>query len=274
MITSSILFFAAGLLSLLGSVIIWRDALQSRNKPAQGSANGIAGLLSVAIILNIWAIHLLNSVTAEGINFNLATGAAVLTLMVHLIYTIGILRHGIQGLGLFLLPVTALPLFLIPILPDAHVANWVHTSSLLETSHLLLSMGAYAILTLAAIHAVMQLLLDRALKKKQLSTFVQALPALMDIERHMFAQVKAATVLIAISVLTGLAWQWVELHHFALFSHKILLALFSLGILILLQIKHQQASWPTRVASQTVLTAFALLLASYFGVELIHSLQG
>jgi len=274
MITSSILFFAAGLLTLLGTVIIWRNALQRRHKPDQAPANSIAGLLSVAIVLNIWAIHLLNSVTTGGINFNLATGAAVLTLIVHVIYTIGILRHGIQGLGLFLLPVTALPLFLIPVLPDAHIAHWVHTSSLLETSHLLLSMGAYAILTLAAVHAVMQLLLDRALKKKQLSIFVQALPALMDIERHMFAQVKAATILIGISILTGLAWQWVELHHFALFNHKVLLALFSLGILILLQFKRHQASWSTRVASQTVLTAFALLLASYFGVELIHSLQG
>ena len=272
MMTSSILFLAAGLLTLLGTVIIWRNALQRRNKPDQKPANSIASLLALAIMLNIWAIHLLNSVTAEGINFNLATGAAVLTLMVHVIYTIGILRHGIQGLGLFLLPVTAIPLFLIPILPDAHVANWVHTTSLLETSHLLLSMSAYAILTLAAIHAAMQILLDRALKKKQLSTFVQALPALMDIERHMFAQVKAATVLIAISILTGLLWQWIAIHHLALLNHKVLLALFSLGILILLQYKRHQASWPTRVASQTVLMAYFLLLSSYFGVELIHSL--
>jgi len=272
MMTSSILFLAAGLLTLLGTIIIWRNALQRRDKLDLKPVNSIAGLLAAAIMLNIWAIHLLNSVTAEGINFNLATGAAVLTLMVHVIYTIGILRHGIQGLGLFLLPVTALPLFLIPILPDAHVANWVHTTSLLETSHLLLSMGAYAILTLAAIHAVMQILLDRALKKKQLSTFVQALPALMDIERHMFAQVKAATVLIAISILTGLLWQWIAMHHLALLNHKVLLALFSLGILILLQYKRHQVCWPTRVASQTVLMAYFLLLASYFGVELIRSL--
>jgi len=272
MMTSSILFFAAGLLTSLSAVIIWRDALQRHGKTGPNPANRIATLLSIAIGLNIWAIHLLNSVTAEGINFNLATGAAVLTLLVHVIYTIGILRHGIQGLGLFLLPVTSLPLFLVPVLPDAHAANWVHTSSLLETSHLLLSMGAYAILTLAAIHAVMQIMLDRALKKKQLSTVVQALPPLMYIERHMFAQVKAATLLIAISILTGLLWQWVELNHLALLNHKVLLALFSLGILVLLQYKRHQASWPTRIASQTVLMAYALLMLSYFGVKLIHSL--
>jgi len=272
MITSSMLFFAAGLLSLLATIVIWRSALQRAQQQDQSPSNSIAALLSIAIALNIWAIHLLNSVTVEGINFTLATAAAVLTLLVHVIYTIGILRHGVQGLGLFLLPVTALPLFLIPIMPEAHVPNWVHTSSLLETSHLLISMGAYALLTLAAIHAVMHIMLDRALKKKQISTVVQALPSLMDIERHMFAQVKIATLLIGISILTGLVWQWVDHQHLAIMNHKVLLALFSLGVLILLQIKRHQASWPTRTASRTVLMAYGLLLLSYFGVKLIHSL--
>ncbi len=271
MITSSILFVAAGLLSLASAVIIWRSALQRRNTPDSSPSNSIAGLLSFAIILNIWAIHLLESVTVNGINFTLATGAAVLTLLVHIIYTIGILRHGIQGLGLFLLPISALPLFLIPVLPQAHTPNWVHTSSLIETSHLLISMGAYALLTLAAIHAVMQIMLDRALKKKKISTVVQALPSLMDIERHMFAQVKVATILIGISILTGLIWQWVDHQHLALMNHKVLLALFSLGVLVLLQIKRHQACWSTSTASRTVLMAYALLLLSYFGVKLIHS---
>jgi len=272
MVTSSILFVAAGLLSLLGAVIIWRNALQTSHQTDHGSSNSIAGIVSVAIILNVWAIHLLDSVTVNGINFTLATGAAVLTFLVHVIYTIGILRHGVQGLGLFLLPISALPLFLIPILPQAHEPNWVQTSSLIETSHLLISMGAYALLTLAAIHAVMQILLDRALKKKKLSRFVQALPSLLDVERHMFAQVKVATMLIGISILTGLVWQWVDYQHFALLSHKVLLALFSLGVLILLQVKRHRACWSSSTASRTVLMAYGLLLLSYFGVKFIHSL--
>jgi len=268
--TSTILFFASGLLTLLCAIIIWRSALQ--HKTTQNQTSSIAGLLAGAIVLNIWAIHLLDSMTANGINFTLATGTAVMTLLIQLIYCIGILRHGIQGLGLFLLPVIAIPLFLIPLLPEAHTPNWVHTSSLMETSHLLISMLAYAILTLAAIHAAMQIMLDRALKKKRLSTLVQSLPALVDIERHMFAQVKLATILVGISILTGLTWQWVEYHNFALLNHKVLLALFSFGVLVLLQIKRSRASWPTRIASRTVLAAYGLLVMGYFGVKFIHSL--
>ena len=268
--SSSILFFASALVTLICAIILWRNALQRQS--AQNPTNSIAGLLVAGIALNIWAIHLLGSMTADGINFTLATGTAIMTLLVQIIYCIGILRHGIQGLGLFLLPVIAVPLFLIPLLPEAHAANWVRTTSVLETSHLLISMLAYSILTLAAIHALMQILLDRALKKKRLSMLVQALPALVDIERHMFAQVKLATILIGISILTGLVWQWVEYQQFALLNHKVLLALFSFGVLILLQVKRSRASWPTRIASRTVLTAYGLLVLAYFGVKFIHSL--
>jgi len=268
--TATILFFASGLLTLICAITIWRSALQ--RKTSLNPTNSIAGIMAIAIVLNIWAIHLLDSMTANGINFTLATGTAVMTLLIQLIYSIGILRHGIQGLGLFLLPVIAIPLFLIPLLPEAHAANWVHTSSLLETSHLLISMLAYAILTLAAMHAAMQIMLDRALKKKRLSMLIQALPALVDIERHMFAQVKLSTILIGISILTGLTWQWVEYEHFALLNHKVLLALFTFGVLVLLQIKRSRASWPTRIASRTVLTAYGLLLLAYFGVKFINSL--
>ena len=268
--TSSILFSASGLITLLCAIILWRHALQRRND--QGPANSIASMLAVAITLNIWAIHLLDSMTAQGINFTLATGTAVVTLLVHVIYSIGILRHGVQGLGLFLLPATAFPLFLVPLLPEAHHPNWVQTSSLLETSHLLISLAAYAVLTLAAIHALMQILLDRALKKKKLSVLIQALPSLVSIERHMFAQVKIATIMIGISILTGLVWQWLEYAHFALLNHKVLLALFTFGVLVLLQIKRHRASWSSSIASRTVLTAYALLMLAYFGVKLIHSL--
>jgi len=269
--TSTILFSAAGLLTLICTGLIWREALRGNNAPGQQTANTIAALVTIAIALNIWAIHLIEAVTANGINFTLATGVAVSTLIVQAIYVFGILRHGTHGLGLFLLPMTAIPLFLTPILPEAHTPNWVRTSSLLETGHLVISLIAYAVLTLAAIHAVMQILLDRALKKKHLSTLILALPSLMDIERHMIAQVKVATILIGISILSGLVWQWVDYQHFALLNHKVLLALFTLAVLVLLLIKRHRASWSTRLASKAVLTAYALLILAYFGVKLIDA---
>lgn len=269
--TSSILFFAAALITLFASVMLWRDAKKGIGRGDTVAANSVVGFMAAAIGTNIWAIHLLQSVTAEGINFTLATSTAVFTLIVQILYTLGVLRHGIQGLGLFLLPLTAISLLLAPVLPEAHTPNWVHTSSLLETSHLLIALTSYAVLTLAAIHAVMQILLDRTLKKKGSLKLIQALPSLVEIERHMIAQVKIATVLITVAILSGLLWQWTEYQQFALLNHKVLLALFTLVVLIILLVKRSQASWPTRIASRAVLLAYVLFMLAYFGVKLIDS---
>jgi len=269
---SGILFIAAGMATLAASFIIWHDALNRRGTPdRQQSAHQINALLATAIALNIWAIHLMDSFSVNGINFTLANSVAVATLLVQGMYMIGVMRHGTRGLGLFLLPATVISLILIPILPAAIAPSWVKTDSVLETGHLLVSLLAYAVLTLAAFHAVMQIMLDRALKRKRLTILAQSLPSLIDIERHMIAQVKIATTLIAISVLSGLSWQWVEYQHFAILSHKVLLALFSLAILVLLLIKRHRSDWPTRIVSRTVVGAYLLLMLAYFGVNLIKS---
>jgi len=267
----SILFPIAGLLTLAAAILVWRPVYQSHTQAMQPQAPTIQGLVILSLTLCMLALVKLNPVTANGINFTLAAGVALATIIVQLIYLYGILRHGIRGLGLFILPATALPLLLVPLLPEAHTPNWVQTTSVLEDTHLLISLIAYAVLTLAAVHAVMFLLLDRALKRKKFSRLVQALPPLFDIDRHMFAQVRGATTLIGISILTGLSWQWIEYETFALLNHKVLLALFSFGILILLLAKRNQNQWPGRTSSRVILTAYALMLLAYFGVKLITS---
>jgi len=264
-----VLFPIAGLLTLTAAILLWlvvrqRDvAAMRRRKPIVGA------LVGISIVLSLLALVRLNPVTEQGINFNLAAGVASATLIIQLIYLYGIVRHGVQGLGLFILPITALPLLILPLLPEAKEPNWVQTSSMLEDTHLLTSLIAYAVLTLAAVHALMFLLLDRALKRKRLSTLMQALPPLFDIDRHMFAQVRGATTLIGISILTGLSWQWVAYGSFALWNHKVLLALFSFGILVLLLVKRRLNEWPGRTSSRVILAAYALMLLAYFGVKLI-----
>ncbi len=266
---ANLLFILAGLASLTGGFLIWREARDggARQAPAQR----ISLLVAASLALNLWAMHLIETVSEQGINFTLAASVALGTLIVQGIYLFGVWRHGVKGLGMFLLPSTGLALLAVPLLPQAHEPNWIHTSSLLETGHLLISMTAWAVLTLAAIHALMQILLDRALKKKRLDGIAQALPSLFEIERHMMAQVRGATTLIGISILTGLSWQWESLGHFALFNHKVLLALFAFGVLVLLLVKRARNQWPARLASRVVLTAYGLLALAYYGVRLIES---
>ncbi|MDX8402561.1 MAG: cytochrome c biogenesis protein CcsA [Mariprofundaceae bacterium] len=265
-----VLFIIAGLASMLGGFLIWREA-RAGDAARQAPASTISLLVLISLAANLWAMHRIESVTDAGLNFTLAASVALGTLIVQVIYLVGIWHHGVKGLGLFLLPAAGLALLSIPLLPQAHEPNWIRTDSMLETGHLLISLVAWAVLTLAAIHAIMQMLLDRALKLKRVGGVIASLPSLFEIEQHMMAQVRGATVLIGISILTGLSWQWETLGHFAILNHKVLLALFAFGVLALLLFKRARNQWPTRVASRVVLTAYGLLMLAYYGVRLIES---
>jgi len=268
--SSIYLFPAAGFLTLVCALIVW-NGVRSPASESVGNRPTIEIILLVSILLTIIGCIKMEPVSDQGIRFSLIAAVGIATLLVQGMYLIGLWQHGIRGLGLILLPATALPLLLVPLLPLHAGEQWILTSSLLETGHLLISLLAYAILTLAAIHAVMHLMLDRALKQKKIGNLIQAMPSLFEIELHLFAQVRWATALLALGILTGLTWQWVEFHHFALLSHKVLLALFSFAVLVLLLSKRKKSGWHGRRASHMVIAAYTLLLLAYFGAKLISS---
>lgn len=268
---TSFLFPVAGAITLLCAAIVWADVWRIHSPLRAQHGPLIAVLLSIAIGITLWAFVSLEAVSANGLNFTLPAAIAIATVLMQTIYLLGIWQHGIRGLGLLLLPVTAVPLILAPLLPEAETVHWVRTSSVLETGHLLISLLSYAILTVAALHALMHLQLDRALKRKAISPMIQALPSLLEIERHMFAQIRWAAWLLGIGILTGLVWQWETSAHFALLNHKVLLAVFSWAVLIWLLLQNKRSAWHGRRASFIVLAAYTLLLLAYFGVKLIQS---
>jgi ABC-type uncharacterized transport system permease subunit len=264
------LFPVAGIITLLCAAVLWANVWKISIPLQQNSEKAIAVLLPIAIAISAWGFVSLGAITPNGLKLTLTASAVIVTLLVQIIYLLGVLQHGVRGLGLLLLPVTALPLLLTPFLPDTE-AHQIHTSSVLETGHLAISMLGYAVLTLAALHALMQLQLDHALKRKSISPMMQALPSLLEIEQHMFAQVRWSAWLLAIGILTGLAWQWESASQFALLNHKVLLAIFSWAVLIWLLIQHKRAAWHGRWAAHMVLAAYVLLLLAYFGVKLIRT---
>ncbi len=272
-ITGIYVFPLAGLISLLGSLIIWRCAWQ---KPAlsPNDESLLFGLLIVSVFLTASGIIVLHPVSEQMIHFTLPTSAAMATLLVQAMYLVGLFRYGMRGLGLFLLPVTAIPLLLIPFLSAADINDAIPTGSLLETGHLMISMIAYAVLTMAAFHAWMHLLLDHALRRKRLSPIFQFLPSLAEIEAMMFVLLRWSAALIGVSIVSGLSWQWVAFSHFSLLNHKVILAMLSFISIVVLLIKHRQSGWNGRFASKMVLSAYALLLLAYFGVKTIHTWGG
>lgn len=261
-----LLFPLAGLITAACAIMLWRGIWQ----PAQVEPRTLVKILSVSMLITFYALFRLEPVTNWGLDFRLAASVAICVLIVQYIYVLGLMRHGIHGLGLFLLPATAIPLLIVPLLSDDPILR-VYATSMMEVSHLLLSLLAYAILTLAALHAVMHLLLDRSLKRKKIGPIVQAMPSLLEIETHMYAQVGTAALMLGLGILSGLIWQWEEMGHFVLLSHKVVLSFISwVGLAVLLGMR-RRSGWQSRRAAWMVIVAYILLLLAYFGVRMIQS---
>lgn len=265
------LFPIAGVLTLICAYLVWSAAQQEHEATTRKHEKNILAILAGTILLTLWATIKAGVITGQSLHISLITATAIATILVQGMYLVGLWQHGIRGLGLILLPVTAIPLIAIPLLPHESTDHIIHTSSILETGHLLISLIAYALLTLAALHAVMYLLLDRSLKKKQIRPVMQSMPSLFELEDHLFAQVRAATWLLAVGIFTGLTWQWVDFGRFALLNHKVLLALVSFAVLALLLVQRKKAAWHGKRASRMVIAAYTLLLLAYFGVKLVNS---
>jgi len=268
---ATFLFPLAGILTLISAYLVWQQTYQKENEKYDRTEVLLMFLQSTAAIFTALGIVLVHPIEAQEIHFNLVEATATATLLVQVMYIFGLFRHGIQGLGLFLLPVIAIPLLFAPFLPLDASTPPIQTSSILETGHLLVSMVAYAVLTMAAFHAIMLLLLDKALKKRLMHPVVQAMPALIPLENMMMSLVRWSVWLLLFSILTGLVWQWVDFSHFAIFNHKVLLALVSFILLSWLIQQQRKGIWHARRTSQLLLLAYVFMLLAYFGVHLINA---
>ncbi len=267
MYLDTILFSLSGLITAICAWLLWLGVW----KKSSLGAKPMALILSVSMLISIYALGRMEPITNWGLDFRLTASVAICVLIVQYIYVLGLFRYGVHGLGLFLLPATALPLFMIPFLPNDPILR-IQVTSMMEASHLIFSLLAYAVLTLAMLHAIMHLLLDRSLKRKQIGPIIQALPSLFDLENHMYAQVRAATWLLSLGIMTGIAWQWGYFnHHLDLVSHKVILSVFSWSVLLLLLTMRKRAGWQGRRASWMVISAYLLLLLAYFGVRLVQA---
>jgi len=135
------------------------------------------------------------------------------------------------------------------------------------TAHILLSMGAAALLFAAAVTALLLVFLDRRLRTRRLADLPSILPPLDALERVMFRLIGAGFVLLTLSLFTGFVFVTnlftQHLMHKTFFS---LVAWILFGVLLIGRIRF---GWRGRSAVRWTMTGFAFLAVAYFGVKFI-----
>jgi ABC-type uncharacterized transport system permease subunit len=135
------------------------------------------------------------------------------------------------------------------------------------TAHILLSLGAAALLFAAAVTAVLCVVLDARLRSRRILDLPRYLPPLDELERVMFRIIGAGLIVLTLALLTGFVFVTnLFAQHLA---HKTILSLVAWAVFAVLLAGRIRYGWRGRVAVYGTLAGFAVLVLAYFGSKFV-----
>ena len=133
--------------------------------------------------------------------------------------------------------------------------------------HILLSILAYCVFTVAAMQAVIVGMQDRLLRQHKTDGFINTLPPLQTMETLLFDMLWTGQVLLSAALAIGF-YANLETPD-ALSSHKVVFAIISWGLFSVLLWGRHRLGWRGQTAINWTLVGFAFLMLSYFGSKLV-----
>jgi ABC-type uncharacterized transport system permease subunit len=135
------------------------------------------------------------------------------------------------------------------------------------TAHILLSMGAAALLFAAAVTAMLSVVLDHRLRSRRIADLPRNLPPLDELEKVMFRLIGTGLILLTLALLTGFVFVHdLFAQHLA---HKTILSLVAWAVFAVLLVGRIRYGWRGRVALYSTLAGFLILALAYFGSKFV-----
>ena len=254
---------AAIVLYLASAGLLYRRLRrQAAGERAPKTGPMVVGVLALALHAVNLSTRLL---TPEGLNMGFYNALSVVSWMAALIVLAAAWRQPVENLGLGVFPFAALALGLELALQSRHVilagAPWP-----LE-AHVIISIVAYSLLTIAAVHALVLAWEDHALHAHHAGGLVRGLPPLATMERLLFQLIGAGFVLLTLALATG--FLFVEDLFAQHLVHKTVLSIAAWALFGLLLLGRWRFGWRGRVAIRWTLGGFVCLALAYFGTKLV-----
>ena len=235
---------------------------------APGASSRVAGHFAVLVPIALHAALLYESVFA-GTGMRLGIGNAISTIvwLTVAIYWLGNLAYRVEGLQAMVMPVAAVCVLLPALLPAARALP--NTELVAFKAHLVISLLAYSLFTIASLHVLLMALLERRLHGGELPLALQKLPPLLTMETLLFRIIAAGLVLLTLTLGSGIVFSE-ELFGKALrFNHKTVFGILSWLIFAALLGGRRLYGWRGRIAVRWTLTGFLMLVLAYVGSKFV-----
>lgn len=258
----TLLALVATLLYLAAAGSVAR-AVAGRRSPARGP---LIALTSIALLLHGVVMHAL-LVQPGGLHFGIFTVAVMHAWLIALLALLVNVWRPVEGIYLVALPLAALelgigvfghaPTSAVPVLKPA------------MQGHILLSLLAYSLLSIAALQAVLVSWQERALRRHRRGLLL-ALPALQTMEKMLFELIAIGLGLLTLAIATGfVVLDDLFAQHVA---HKTVLSLIAWVVFAVLLAGRRWRGWRGRMAVRFTLAGFGLLLLGFVGSQFVLEL--
>ena len=261
----TLLSLVAIVLYLFAAVRQWQR-LGSNNSENAGLRPQILASATLAWVLQISVTAQL-LVQQDTLNLSIFPTGSLIASIVVLILLLSSLRQKLDNLFIGVFPMAAVTLLATLVSADSAGSK---AYSLGVIAHILLSITAYSVLTLAAFQAVLLSRQERALKQHHTRGLVNSLPPLQVMERLLFEMIFAGFLLLTAALITGALYtEDLFAQHLA---HKTLLSIIAWVVFAILLGGRMLLGWRSRTALRWTLAGFILLMLAFFGSKAVLEL--
>lgn len=249
----------AALLYLLGTVFQAQSVLANSRNRSQVFSLGFMAVFAHAIS----AFGVIRA--ADGYHFGVTQISTLITLSISLLVLFSSLRKPLENLFIGLFPLAILSILVSVTVPSSYPPTAMGVGL---ASHVVLSIVAYSMITIATMQAAFLAYQNYQLKHHRASGLISKFPPLQDMEAFLFELLWVGELLLGLGILAGFLfnediWSHVGIIHKTFFS---ILAWFVFAGLLW---GRHRLGWRGQLAIRGTLAGFTLLLVGFYGSKFV-----
>lgn len=224
--------------------------------------------IAVAAVI-FHALFLYSSIfTAQGIDIGFFSALTFTAWLMATLLVVASFSLPISCLGLLVYPFALVSLALRAISEQQHLLTDLLAPEL--QTHILFSLLAYSLLSIAVAQALLLYIQDKYLHNKHPSGFLHNLPSLEAMETLLFRLIGLGVIALSISLLTGFIYlDDMFAQHLV---HKTILSIIAWAVFVILLWGHYRFGWRGKIAIKWSMSGFTLLMLAYFGSKFVIEL--
>jgi cytochrome c-type biogenesis protein CcsB len=259
----ALILYFVGIVLTVPSVRRHRPSLPSSVLAALGLG---LGFHAASLVVRAFHLHRLPVIDVQ-------SALSFFAFLVTLAFFLAYLRYRINVLGIFMLPLVFVLTLFSALRPGPSFQSMAFRSGWLMV-HISCIMLGYVGFFLTFVAAVMYLIQERQLKSKNPQQTYYRLPSLEVCDQIYSRSLKFGLPFLTVGILTGFVWATRTWHGAWELDPKILAALITWLIYLLLFSARLSGTWTGRLSAYVAIVGFAAMMVTFVGISFVSGWHG